>query len=366
MELSMVKNSTILAIDDTPENLGLLELILEQEGYTVLVATSGEKGFQVAQSQLPDLILLDIKMPGWDGFETAKHLLNESKLKHTPILFLSALDDVDNKVKALNAGAVDYVSKPFQRQELLARIKTHIELSRLRNHLQEQVELQIHELHHSYEDALSLLSIASEYRDYETGMHNNRLGLYAALLAYKLGWSDAECETILFAAPLHDVGKIGIPDRILHKEGPLDAQEWTVMKTHATIGEKILSSRSQHNKLLQMAAKIADGHHEDFDGTGYPHGFYAEEIPLCARITSLCDVYDALRSSRPYKKGFSRQQTMDIIVSGDARTKPEHFDPNVLETFIFNEDKFNYIFETMQKGSNSSLINQYYRLKKQW
>ncbi len=362
----MAKNSTILAIDDTPENLGLLETILEQEDYDVLVATSGEHGYQIAQNQLPDLILLDIMMPGWGGFETARRIQATPELKSIPILFLSALDDVESKVKALKAGGVDFVSKPFQRQELLARIKTHIELSQLRNNLQEQVELQTHELHHSYEDALSLLSIASEYRDYETGMHNNRLGLYAALIAEKLGWSAEDCEMILFAAPLHDVGKIGIPDNILHKQGPLDSSEWAVMKTHATIGAKILNSKSDHNILLKMAAQIAQGHHEDYDGSGYPDGIEAEDIPLAARITSLCDVYDALRSKRPYKEGFNREQTMDIIVNGDSRTKPEHFDPKIIEIFITHEEQFEQIFSSMQDGSNASLMKQYRHLKQQW
>ncbi len=362
----MAKNLTILAIDDTPENLGLLENILEHEQYNVLVSTSGERGFEIAQNQLPDLILLDIMMPGWDGFETAHQILNDPVLKHTPILFLSALDDVHSKVQALEAGGVDYISKPFQRQELLARIHTHIELSQLRYSLSEQVEQRTHELHHAYEDALSLLSVASEYRDYETGMHNNRLGLYSALLASKLRWSEHDCEIILYAAPLHDVGKIGIPDNILHKQGPLDKLEWDVMKTHATIGGEILSKKSQYNELLKMAAEIAYGHHESYSGSGYPIGLIGQDIPVSARITSLCDVYDALRSERPYKKGFSHEQTMNIITQGDSRTQPEHFDPEILKQFTIHEEKFDRIFETMQKGSNISLIRQYNKIIKQW
>lgn len=362
----MANKSTILAIDDTPDNLGLLETILEQEDYNVLVSTSGESGIQIAKSQRPDLILLDVMMPGLNGYETAQQILNDNGLKKIPILFLSALDDVQSKVKALKSGGVDFVSKPFQRQELLARIKTHIELSQLRNHLQEQVELQTCELYLAYENALSLLSIASEYRDYETGMHNNRLGLYAALLAQELNWSEADRKTILYAAPLHDVGKIGIPDSILHKRGPLDSKEWVVMKTHTSIGEEILSRKSHQNKLLKMAAEIAHGHHEDFDGSGYPLGLSGETIPLSARITSLCDVYDALRSKRPYKKGFSRQETMDIIVHGDNRTMPEHFDPVILKAFVANEDKFNAIFESKKSSNDVSLTQQYEILNSQW
>ncbi|MCW8929963.1 MAG: response regulator [Gammaproteobacteria bacterium] len=362
----MAKNLTILAIDDTPDNLGLLEKILEHEEYNVLVTTSGERGFEIAQNQLPDLILLDIMMPGWSGFETARHIKNDVDLQHTPILFLSALDDAQSKVKALEAGGVDFVSKPFQREELLARIHTHLELSLLRNRLSEQVEQRTHELRHAYEDTLSLLSVASEFRDYETGMHNNRLGLYSALLASQLDGAECDSETILFAAPLHDVGKIGIPDKILHKQGPLDAQEWEVMKTHATIGGEILRKKSQYNQLLKMATEIAYGHHETYTGSGYPQGLRGHDIPLSARITSLCDVYDALRSERPYKKGFSHEETMKIITQGDSRTQPEHFDPDIMQQFKKHEDKFDMIFETMQDNSNKSLIQQYKRLKNDW
>jgi len=362
----MAKYLIILAIDDTAENLGLLENILESENFNVLIATSGERGLEIAQNQQPDMILLDIMMPGWDGFETAKKIRQIPQLKQTPILFLSALDDVESKVKALQAGGVDYISKPFQRLELMARINIHLELSQLRHNLQKQVESQTYELRHAYEDALSLLSVASEYRDYETGMHNNRLGLYSALLASKLGWSEIQCNTILFAAPLHDVGKIGIPDNILHKAGPLDEEQWTIMKSHSAIGYKILNSKSQYNQLLKMAAAIAHGHHEAFDGSGYPQGIKEESIPISARITSLCDVYDALRSERPYKKGFTHEQTLKIILEGDRRTQPNHFDPQVLEQFKTHEQEFNRIFEIKSDSSNASLIKQYKILRQQW
>jgi len=359
-------NSTILAIDDTPENLGLLETILEVENFKVLVATSGRRGLEIAQKQQPDLILLDINMPEWSGFETAKFIQQESHLKNIPILFLSALDDTESKVKALKSGGVDYISKPFNRLELLARVKTHIELSQLRNNLQAQVEQKTEELRHAYEESLTLLSVASEYRDYETGLHNSRLGLYAALLANKLAWSSSDCETILYAAPLHDVGKIGITDNILHKPGPLNAEEWVIMKTHATIGEKILSSKSHNNALFAMAAEIAGGHHEGFNGLGYPRGVSGHDIPLSARITAICDVYDALRSKRPYKESYTHNKSMDMILNGDARTKSEQFDPEILELFKQHADKFEHIFETTQETSDISLIKRYNQLKNTW
>ena len=362
----MENKATILAIDDNEDNLFIIEAILEDKNFNILFASNGEDGIEVAKKNIPDLILLDIMMPGLSGYETAQFILNDPALKHTPILFLSALDDVDSKVDAFNSGGVDYVPKPFHHEELLSRINTHLELSQLRNNLQNLVDLKTQELQRAYEEALTLLSVASEYRDYETGMHNNRLGLYAALLAKKLGWSDTDYETILFAAPLHDVGKIGIPDSILHKEGPLDNQEWITMREHTTIGETILNSKSQYNSLLKMAAKIAACHHETYDGTGYPKSLRSDEIPMAARITSLCDVYDALRSARPYKKGFSHQKTIEIISQGDSRTRPEQFDPIVLEQFLLYEKHFEEIFEIMSDDSSNDLVEQYKIFKQQW
>ncbi len=346
------KKYTILVIDDTAENLGLLESLLEKQNYQVLVATSGERGFDIAQKQHPDIILLDIMMPGWGGFETARRIKSLPDLSHIPILFLSALDDPANKVNGFNAGGVDYIAKPFQQVELLARIKTHLELGQLRNNLSLQVEQKTFELTRFYKDSLQLLSMVSEFRDYETSLHNKRLGEYAKQIAGHLNLANETVDLIVLAAPLHDVGKIGIPDSILHKQGPLDSQQWQMMKTHPTIGQRILSS-IQNNRILSMAADIAIGHHEAYDGSGYPNALKGENIPLAARITSLCDVYDALRSQRPYKKSFSHQQSFDIIAQGDSRTKPEHFDPQVLAVFIQYHQDFNKIFEEMREAQES-------------
>jgi putative two-component system response regulator len=342
------KKYTILAIDDTAENLGLLETILENQNYQVLVATNGERGLNIVQKQQPDIILLDVMMPGWNGFETARRIKSIPELSHIPILFLSALDDSINKVKGFNAGGVDYIAKPFQQVELLARIKTHLELGQLRNNLSQQVEKKTNELTRLYEDSLQLLSMVSEFRDYETSLHNSRLGEYAKRIAEHLDLSSEIADLIVLAAPLHDMGKIGIPDSILHKQGPLDQEQWKNMKTHPNIGQRILSS-IKNNVILSMAAEIAVGHHEAYDGSGYPNALIGEKIPLSARITSLCDVYDALRSQRPYKKSFSHQEAFSIIVHGDGRTKPEHFDPLILDVFIKHHFEFNEIFEQMKE-----------------
>ena len=343
------KKFTVLAIDDTAENLGLLESLLENQNYQVLVATNGQRGFDIVQQQRPDIILLDVMMPGWDGFETARRIKSIPELSHIPILFLSALDDPANKVKGFNAGGVDYVAKPFQQIELLARIKTHLELGKLRSSLSQQVEQKTLELTRFYEDSLQLLSMVSEFRDYETSLHNKRLGEYARRIAEHLNLSGDIADLIILAAPLHDVGKIGIPDSILHKQGPLEPQQWDIMKNHPSIGQRILSS-IKNNRILSMAADIAAGHHEAYDGSGYPNALKGEEIPLAARITSLCDVYDALRSQRPYKKSFSHQQSFNIITEGDRRTKPDHFDPQVLAAFIKHHQEFNEIFEEMREA----------------
>lgn len=342
------KNYTILAIDDTPENLGLLESILDASGYQVLVANNGQHGLDIAEKQCPDLILLDIMMPGWDGFETAKKIKQVKKLLPIPILFISALDDSQNKLKGFNAGGVDYITKPFQQVELLARIKTHLELSLLRKNLYHQVELKTQLLTHFYEDSLQLLSMVSEFRDYETSLHNKRLGEYAGLIAKQLGLNSEFTHLIVMAVPLHDMGKIGIADDILHKQGPLDPKQWDMMKTHPLIGQRILLSIS-NNEILSMAAEIAAAHHEAYDGSGYPLGLQAQKIPLEARITSLCDVYDALRSQRPYKKSFSHIQAVEIITKGDRRTKPEHFDPQILAIFKQHHQLFDDIFEQMKE-----------------
>ncbi len=338
-----MSKTTILAIDDTAENLGVLENLLEAEGYEVLVAINGEMGLEIAKANQPSIILLDIMMPGWDGFETAKQIKKISSLADIPILFLSALDDVESKIHAFDSGGVDYVSKPFQVPELLARVKNHLELFQLKTNLQREVDKKTFEIRSSYEEVIRILSLASEYRDYETGMHNSRLGVYATLIARELECNKEFTNMIQHAAPLHDVGKIGIPDKILHKPGRLEIEEIEKMKEHATIGGQILRSGG-HSPLLAMAADIATGHHEKYDGTGYPNQLVGKEIPFAARITSLCDVYDALRSVRPYKKSFSHEKTMSLLMDGDTRTKPCHFDPDVLNAFNKLNQEFNDIF----------------------
>jgi len=291
-------------------------------------------------------------MPGgMNGFDTCRALRERISLHNVPVLFLSADSAVQAKVDGFHAGGVDYVSKPFQTDELLARLNTHIELHRLRNKLQHEVERQTAavqnlyaQLESSYEQALQLLSMAGEFRDRDTGNHTRRIGLYAAAMAKACLQDGAFCHQIELAAPLHDVGKIGIPDSILLKEGPLTSDEWLIMRSHAEIGASLL--RRYHQPLFDMAADIAGCHHERFDGSGYPRGLKGDAIPLAARITTLVDTYDALRSKRPYKTEYSHVQALQVLQHGDGRTQPQHFDPALVSCFISREQEMAQIFAT--------------------
>ncbi len=348
----MATAGRILIVDDNSTNLAVLGEILERHGFDILVANSGEMAIDVAVQQVPDVVLLDVMMPGgMNGFDTCRALREHATLRSVPVLFLSADSAVQAKVDGFQAGGVDYVSKPFQTDELLARLRTHIELHRLRSHLQLEVERQTSEvkrlfvqLEDSYEQALQLLSLAGEFRDRDTGNHTRRIGQYARMLALASGQDDLFCHQIELAAPLHDVGKIAIPDAILLKQGPLTAAEWNTMKTHAEIGAQLL--HRYHQPLFDMAADIAACHHERFDGSGYPQGLHSDAIPLAARITTLVDTYDALRSKRPYKGEYSHQSAMQVLQQGDGRTQPQHFDPVLLRCLIANQHEMALIFDS--------------------
>ncbi len=347
----MTLAARVLAVDDNATNLAVLGELLERHGYEVLVANSGEMALTIARQEQPDIVLLDVMMPGgMDGYETARALHNEPTLAALPILFLSADNALQAKVKGFQAGGLDYVSKPFQADELLARLATHLELHRLRHHLQQEVEARAGEivrlnsaLQQSYDSCLRLLSLVAEYRDADTGNHTRRIGQYARRLAELAGREADYCHRIERAAPLHDIGKISIPDRVLLKQGPLDDEEWKIMRTHAARGAVLL--RAYGEPLFDMAADIAENHHERYDGSGYPHGVKGEAIPLAARITTVVDTYDALRSRRPYKPAFSHEKSMEILLNGDGRTLPQHFDPLLLQLCGMHQDELRRIYD---------------------
>jgi len=362
----MLETGLILMIDDEPTNLAVLGDILESCGYDVMAASSGEGGFELAKATPPTLILLDVNMPGgWDGYQTCREFKNHKLTANIPILFLSAQNSQENINHGFKAGGMDYIQKPFNREELTHRVKNHIELHNLRHHLEQEViaksqilSITHKELEQSYSESLSLLSVAGEYRDVDTGKHTYRIGEYSALLAQLVGWNPQQCNYIRLAAPLHDIGKIAIPDNILLKKGRLDEQEMSKMERHTIYGNEILLrhhiSKSPH---IATAAEIALCHHEKWNGSGYPNGLAGEDIPMSARITSLVDCYDALRSKRPYKDPFTHEKAVEIIIKGDGRTRPEHFDPELLVIF----ERFSYKFSNIY-DSNAEKVDPVTRL----
>ncbi len=341
--------STILVVDDEPLNVRLLRDQLESEGYVVLSGASGTEALELARACTPDLILLDIMMPGMSGVEVVSVLASDAKTKHIPVIMVTALGDRDSKVLALRSGATEFLSKPVDRVELLVRVRNLLRLKSYQDELAayaQKLEVRVAErtedLRMSHRETIHALTRAAEYKDEETGEHVRRISYYASELAERLGMDAGFCDEIFHASPMHDVGKIAVPDSILLKQGKLDADEWVRMKTHTSIGAQILAESK--SPYVRMGADIALCHHERWDGTGYPRALKGESIPLAARIMTVGDVYDALRSKRPYKEPFSHERAVEIITKGDGRTMPGHFDPTVLAAFEHSAGRFNEIF----------------------
>jgi len=327
--------ATLLVVDDIPSNISVLLTILKEVGFKTLVSTGGEDAIAKAEYACPDLILLDVMMPDLDGFETCKILKSKSSTKDIPIIFMTALTYTADKIKGFKLGAADYITKPFQHEEVLARIDTHLSLRNLQTQvknqniiLEQEVKQRTQELDQTRLQLIGSLGRAAEFRDNETGLHVIRMSQCSAYLAKAAGLSEKECNLLRNASPMHDIGKIGIPDNILLKPGRLNEHEWEIMKTHTIIGEKILSGND--SELLQTAATLARSHHERWDGSGYPDGLKGEEIPMFSRITTLCDVFDALLSKRPYKGSWSVEDTINYI----ALQRNKHFDPYLTDTFF--------------------------------
>ncbi len=347
---------TVLIVDDTPANLQLLESILHEQGYAVRAAISGQMALKAVRVQPPDLILLDINMPEMNGFQVCHCLKEDPQLMGIPVIFVSAAVDTADKLRAFEEGGVDYVTKPFQPLEVLARVATHLELKRHRDGLEELVHERTRELLLTQDAVIYGLGILAEYRDPETGLHIKRTQLYVKLLAEQLkhhsrfqGYFDESTVRMLYhSAPLHDIGKVGVPDSILLKPGKLTESEFAVMKRHANYGREVIDriAAGMHNdtasSFLRLAGECAYSHHECWDGKGY-NGLAGEAIPVAGRLMALADVYDALTSKRVYKPAFSHERTMRIIIEGDGRTVPEQFDPAVLQAFVDLHDRFRLI-----------------------
>jgi len=312
---STERRQKILVVDDEPSNLQVLRHIL-QDSYRLLFARDGDKAIELARRERPDLILLDVMMPGMTGYEVCRVLKGEAATRAIPMIFVTALADIDDEAEGFEVGAVDYITKPVSPLIVKARVRTHLSLVR------------IDDLRESRLQIVQRLGMAAEYKDNETGLHVIRMSHYSRLLALAVGFGEDEAEDLLHAAPMHDVGKIGIPDAILRKPGKLDETEWDVMREHSRIGSEIIG---QHvTGLLQMAHNIALYHHEKWDGSGYPYGLSGTEIPLEARIVAIADVFDALTSERPYKKAWSVEEAVALIRSEAGR----HFDPQLVELFL--------------------------------
>jgi putative two-component system response regulator len=335
MNDAQIRAAKILVVDDLELNIKLLETLLAEAGYQQVYSTvDSRKVAEMYRDIRPDLVLLDLHMPYLNGFQVMEQLREIEHDSYIPVLVLTGLPDQATRLRALESGARDFLSKPFEHIEALTRIRNMIEVRLLHNAareqnrvLEEKVRERTRELRETQLEIIRRLGRAAEYRDNVTGMHVIRMSQYCARLAREIGWSDRECEMLLYASPMHDIGKIGIPDRILLKEGKLTSEEWEIMKTHASIGAELLDGSS--SPLMQMAMRIALTHHEKWNGTGYPRGLAGEEIPMVGRIVALCDVFDALTSERPYKEAWAIEDVMAEIESQAGA----HFDPNLVEVF---------------------------------
>jgi len=351
-----LNGAAVMVVDDEEQNRKLMSKWLKDDGYDVTCVSSGTTALTLAIALEPDLILLDIMMPGMDGFEVATRLKEDPTSKDIPIIMVTALNDKQSLIRGLACGAEEFLTKPLYNNELQIRVRNMLRLKKASDQLKNQndilektVEKRTKQLKYSYLAAVEALGKAADYRDDETGAHVRRISYYSNELAHLMGQDKLFCNTIFYASPLHDIGKIGTPDHVLFKHGPLDTQEWEIMKRHTLDGEKILSGLDC--PITNMGREIALCHHERWDGSGYPHGMRGETIPQGARIMSICDVYDALRSKRPYKEAFSHEKAAAIILKGDGRTSPGHFDPEVLHAFEHCAEKFDQIFNQQSEAS---------------
>ncbi len=318
----------VLIVDDIPDNIQVLMEILKDE-FAVTAATRGDRALELARThQQPDLILLDIMMPEMDGYTVCENLKSNAVTKDIPVIFITAMNEVVSEEKGLALGAVDYITKPFNPGLVKRRVHNHMELKRHRDHLEEEVKKRTAELHATRLEVIRKLGRAAEYKDNETGMHVMRMSHYCKLIAQAIGKSDNEAELILHAAPMHDIGKIGISDKILLKPGKLDDDEWNEMRKHSYYGYKIIGEQS--SDLLTVAATVSYEHHEKWNGKGYPQGLAGREISLYGRITAIADVFDALTSKRPYKEPWPVEKALKLIED----EKGEHFDPELVPAFM--------------------------------
>jgi len=379
MQCRASRDAKIMIVDDEGVNIDIVQAYLEQEGFKrFLTTTESTATLAMIRHRSPDLILLDIKMPRISGLEILESMRRDADIAQIPVIILTASNDPKVKLAALRLGASDFLSKPVDPSELMLRLENVLAVKAYQDHLAEyserlekQVQLRTQELVRSRQEAIHCLARAGEYRDDDTGHHVTRVGRYSALIADELGFPKSAIELIEQAAQLHDVGKIGIPDAILHKPGKLEPHEFELIQEHCGIGRKIINPLSHEESIrlkshtsvglqimgstsspvLKLAAVIAASHHEKWDGSGYPKGLAGNAIPIEGRIVAVADVFDALSSARPYKKAFPLEKCLSILQEGRGK----HFDPRVLDAFLKRLDEAVDIREHYQESKDDSV-----------
>lgn len=347
------EKTRILIVDDEEFNRQLLLKLLDPEHFETTTAVDGESALASVSKSAPDLILLDLSMPGMDGFEVSRILKESPETRQIPIIILTAWSDRESRLKALEQGVEEFLAKPFDSIELLVRVRNLVRLKAYNDllahynaTLERQVSSRTAELLASYRESIYLMVKAAEYRDDDTGAHVRRIGHYTSRIATDLGFSEEYVDRIFHASTMHDIGKIGIPDSVLLKPGELTGPEWKIMQSHTLLGKEILEAGTA--PYMKMGAQIALTHHERWDGSGYPYGLAGEKIPIEGRIMKICDEYDALRSRRPYKPAMDHLTVLDVIMKGDGRTKPGHFAPEVMAAFKRCAEEFRRIYAANQ------------------
>ena len=305
----------ILLVDDEPNNLQLLRQIL-RSSYQLIFAHNGQSALAAVAAHHPDLILLDVMMPDLDGYEVCRRLKADPLMHDIPVIFVTAMGDVDDEAAGFDVGAVDYIHKPVSPAIVIRRVQTHLSL------------VHVKELEDSQREAIYMLGAAGHYNDNDTGLHVWRMAAYARALAEAIGWPEHLAERLELAAPLHDTGKIGIPDGILKAPRKLTAEEWVTMRQHSLIGYEIL--QCSHTPIFKMAAEIALYHHEKWDGSGYPKGLAGDNIPQSAQIVAIADVFDALTMKRSYKEAWSVEASLEEMRANSGT----HFNPVLLTIFL--------------------------------
>ncbi len=343
-------SARILLVDDNTTNLQLLHETLNGLGHKLLIAKSGRAALDIARKAVPSLVLLDIMMPEMDGYEVCRRLKADAATREIPVIFITAMADADDEARGLGMGAVDYITKPFNPELVRARVRIHLELKQHRDHLEELVKERTRRLALTQAVTIESLATLAEYRDPETGGHIKRTQNYVKALAVALKdhprfrheLNDETIELLYLSAPLHDIGKVGVPDQILLKAGKLTDAEFEEMKKHTRYGHDALYITEQKlggDSFLRLARQIAHSHQEKWDGSGYPSGLKGDEIPIAGRLMALADVYDALISKRVYKPPFPHEKAVQIIIEG----RGTHFDPDMVDAFVRLESTFRNI-----------------------